>query len=155
MTRRTPQERFWEKVNKNGPISSYSPHLGPCWIWTAGLWGGGYGRFVTSTGVHAPAHRVSYEWIVGPIPPGLQLDHLCRVRSCVNPRHLEPVTNAENGRRGEGPAGTNSRKTECESGHPFDGPNTYIAPNGTRACRSCRAACERERRRRKREGVLP
>lgn len=89
-TRPTPEDRFWAKVDKcrDG-----------CWVWTAKGTPAGYGQFRVD-GVDVYAHRFSYELHVGPIPDGLQIDHLCRVTSCVNPAHLEPVTGAENLRRG-------------------------------------------------------
>lgn len=98
-----PAVRFWAKVDKQGPVPLYAPHLGSCWIWTATLTEG-YGRFIAQARrgerrVWVAAHRWSYEHLVGPIPAGLELDHLCRVRDCVNPGHLEPVTSAENLRR--------------------------------------------------------
>lgn len=93
-------ERFWAKVDKNGPLPTIDPELGPCWIWTGSTaLPGGYGAFMLGTGKPRRAHRVSYEWLVGPIPDGLHLDHLCVTTPCVNPAHLEPVTNAENVRR--------------------------------------------------------
>lgn len=81
-------ERFWEKVKKTDG----------CWIWTASIYGKGYGKY-TVRGKHYAAHRYAYELIKGKIPDGMQLDHLCRNKLCVNPDHLEPVTNAENQRR--------------------------------------------------------
>ena len=86
----------------------------------------------------ALAHRVAYELQVGPIPVGLQLDHLCRVRSCVNPAHLEPVTSAENTRRG-----LRAMKTHCPQGHPYAGENLLIRPTGQRRCRTCHLAGKR------------
>jgi len=90
----TEGERFWSKVDKTGD----------CWIWNGGVGAGGYGAFGSYDEADDPitvrAHRYAYEALVGPIPAGLVLDHLCRVRRCVNPAHLEPVTNAENIRRG-------------------------------------------------------
>lgn len=85
--------RFWAKVDKNAPDG--------CWIWTASTCHEGYGRF-NANDIDLPstlAHRIAYTWLVGPIPAGLTLDHLCFVTNCVNPEHLEPVTNGENVRR--------------------------------------------------------
>jgi hypothetical protein len=85
------------------------------------------------------AHRVTYEALVGSIPDGLDLDHLCRNRGCCNPEHLEPVTKAENLLRGEGVCAKNARKTHCSRGHEFTPENTIVRPNG-RACRLCKTA---------------
>jgi hypothetical protein len=121
----TDEERFWAKVDKTDS----------CWLWTAGA-SEGYGRFRVSrpTRRTLAAHRVAYEWLVGPIPDGLQLDHLCRNPSCVNPDHLEPVTNRENGRRGI----KGELTTHCPQGHPYSGVNLYVHPRGRRKCRQCR-----------------
>ncbi|MFD7016051.1 HNH endonuclease signature motif containing protein [Streptomyces sp. NPDC059928] len=90
---------------------------------------------------------MAYELLVGPIPAGLHLDHLCRVRRCVNPAHLEAVTCAENLRRGTSFAAVNSAKTECVHGHPFDEENTYFSrrQRDCRTCRRLRAAQTRKR----------
>ena len=96
------EARFWSKVDKNGPLPTWAPMLGRCWTWlpptdpTTG-----YGRLNIGgrDGRNIYAHRFSYDLLVGPIPDGLQIDHLCRVRACVNPQHLEPVTIGENVRR--------------------------------------------------------
>lgn len=92
-------DRFWTKVNKDGPVPSYAPDLGPCWLWTASVKPHGYGQFAITEDQIRGAHQFSYTTVVGPVPDGLQLDHLCRVRHCVRPAHLEPVTGAENVRR--------------------------------------------------------
>ena len=137
---RTPA-RFWRKVDKNGPMPEHRPELGPCWLWIAGLQTDGYGifRIKKPKWRWAVAHRWSYENFRGAIPFGLTLDHLCRVRLCVNPQHLEPVTNRENILRGIGVTAKNARKTHCKRGHSFDEENIYHRPgkNG-RACRMCR-----------------
>lgn len=123
---------------------------GGCWLWQGPLSDGGYGRLYVEKGVEVPAHRWSYEHSVGPIPDGLTIDHLCRVRACVNPDHLEPVTMRVNILRGTSPASHNATKTACKHGHPFDEENTYHMPAGGRSCRACQrnaAAAYRARRR--------
>ena len=90
--------RFFAKVDKNGPVSEYAPKLGPCWLWT-GTSCAGYGICSFPAKSLSKAHRVSYELLVGPIPEGYQVDHLCLVKRCVNPTHLEAVTPSENMRR--------------------------------------------------------
>ena len=126
-------EAFWSKVDKDGPVPEHKPELGPCWLWTAGQNGEGYG-FTTAL-FRMLAHRFAYELLVGPIPEGLQLDHLCRVRNCVRPDHLEPVTNRVNVQRGA----RGSLVTHCPAGHEYDEANTYYAKrDGHRVCRTCR-----------------
>lgn len=108
-----------------------------CWLWEGSLTDG-YGKFEPTTHIYYRAHRYAYEMIVGPIPEGLTLDHLCRVRHCVNPSHLEPVSIGENNLRGESIAAQNARKTICKYGHPLDADNTWIVPStGFRRCRTC------------------
>ncbi len=118
-----------------------------CWLWTGALNSCGYGSFRDGPTRVAPvrgAHVVSYEIYIGPVPDGLQLDHLCRVRSCVNPYHLEPVTQAENMRRGvatQRSAEVQRNKTHCPYGHEYAGANLYVFPDGKhRGCRACHAA---------------
>src|SRR6266576_3456485 len=101
------QQRFWAKVDRRGSEE--------CWPWQANR-GRGYGN-VWIAGRMYRAHRVAYELLIGPIPEGLTLDHLCRNRGCVNPAHLEPVTSRENTLRGEGISANNARKTHCKHGH--------------------------------------
>lgn len=95
-------QRFWSRVDRNGPVPAYRPDLGPCWLWRgAGANHNlGYGIWHPRRSEHHGAHRYAYELVVGVIPEGLHLDHLCRVPSCVNPSHLEPVTPSENTIRG-------------------------------------------------------
>jgi len=125
--------------NKNG-----------CWEWTGYKDPAGYGQIGTPSGVKL-VHRVSYEYYVGKIPDGLQIDHLCRNRPCVNPEHLEPVTAKEN--VGRGMAGRvrtllAAQQTHCKWGHEFTKSNTYICRKGIRNCRRCHKRRERERRER-------
>jgi hypothetical protein len=111
-----------------------------CWEWTACLSTSGYGR-INANGRVENAHRVAYELIESPIPVGLFLDHLCRNRACINPAHLEPVTNRENILRSPiNQFSLKAAQTHCGTGHEFTVENTRVRANGTRACR----ACERE-----------
>lgn len=111
-----------------------------CWEWTGTLDSGGYGQ-ISIHSKHVLVHRFAYECLVGIIPDGLQIDHLCRNRRCVNPAHLELVTHQENCRRGDGgeTSGLQQRsKTHCPQGHPYDSVNTYHRPDGWRDCKICR-----------------
>lgn len=100
-----------------------------CWIWQRSLDSGGYGLQWTD-GTHKKAHRAVYEELVSPVPLGLVLHHICGVRSCVNPGHLEPLTHPEHHRR--------HTRTHCKHGHPLSGDNLRITPQGNRICRTCR-----------------
>jgi hypothetical protein len=123
-------ERFWEKVVLEDSIF---PENG-CMLWASSK-GHGYGIF-WANGKYVPAHRWLYERLRGPVPDGLQLDHLCRVRHCVNPDHVEPVTCKEN--IGRGDTGWNNKsKTYCPHGHEYTSENTYIQRSGGRICRTC------------------
>ncbi len=108
-----------------------------CWIWIGSCDRGGYGKILVY-GKQRIAHRYAYELYIGPIPDGFTLDHLCRVRPCVNPSHLEPVTMKINILRGEGLAAQNKRATHCKYGHEFTHDNTYLYPSGVgRSCKVC------------------
>jgi hypothetical protein len=116
-----------------------------CWEWTGQLRTAGYGTLYVRGEGFVQAHRWMYEQHVGPIPDGMQLDHLCRNRRCVNPAHLEPVTNRENCLRGVSPAAQHAKVTHCPAGHPYEGDNIYVCPRGTRRCRACARQAARER----------
>ena len=121
-----------------------------CWRWTGFVTPDGYGTIRDSSGLTRKAHRVAYEAWVGPIPDGLQLDHLCRVRDCCNPAHLEPVTSQENSLRGETAAARHASATHCPQGHEYTPENTYSSKRGERDCRDCRRVRSTEWARRRR-----
>ncbi len=129
-----PILRFIDHIQKNGE----------CWDWTSTR-KDGYGTFWYKGKIRY-AHRISYEFFRGDITDNLQIDHLCRNRSCVNPDHLEAVTQAVNVQRGSSPRLTAKRqtsKTHCPHGHPYDESNTYYCPKGFRKCIECRRTQQR------------
>lgn len=132
LVRLSHEEKFWSRVDASGD----------CWEWTRGKSSNGYGEFRVGA-TQRSTHRYAWTQLVGEIPAGKHLDHLCRNRICCNPDHLEIVTPRENCLRGEGPAAQNARKTHCDRDHELSEANTYTAKrrNGTtwRACRKCRA----------------
>jgi hypothetical protein len=106
-----------------------------CWLWTGGVIATGYGR-TWHRGASSAVHRVVYELLRGPIPTGLEIHHLCRVRCCVNPAHLEPVTHRENCLRSMD-RHANALKTHCPRGHEYSGDNLGRDFRGDRVCRAC------------------
>jgi hypothetical protein len=145
-SRRDPAERFWAKVNKGGPVPACAPGLGPCWLWTSALDDGGYPILWLADGKSVRAHRFAYELLRGAIPFRLTLDHLCRVRNCVNPNHLDPCTSGENAARSPlAPYNVRAAQTHCQRGHEFTLANT-ATHNGRRECRACNALRARRHR---------
>jgi hypothetical protein len=133
----------WKRPSLTERIEAMSMPLpwSGCTVWL-GATSNGYG--ITSIdGANRLAHRVSYELAKGPIPAGLEIDHKCKVRCCINPDHLEPVTGWENNRRSGSPSAKNLVKTHCDHGHEFSTENTRLY-QGKRLCR----ACDREKVRR-------
>lgn len=126
--------RLWTKVEKREG----------CWSFNAKPRLNGYYHFYDGQR-DRPAHRVVYELVKGEVSDELVLDHLCRNQLCVNPDHLEPVTNKINILRGESPAARNARKTHCLAGHTLSGTNLYLTRQGWRQCRQCRATINHER----------
>lgn len=121
-------ERFWAKVDRSDPAG--------CWIWVGTRLVGGYGKLQYRKR-QLLAHRVAYELVRGPIPDGLVIDHLCRVRHCVNPDHLEVVESRENTRRGMSPSAVANRTDICAKGHVGQ---YHVYPSGHRRCLTCQAA---------------
>lgn len=121
-----------------------------CWCWSAAHFQStGYAR-IKYNSHDGCAHVVVYKLLVGDVPEGLELDHLCRNRGCVNPAHLEPVTHRENMMRGDTITSANAKKMYCIHGHPLFGPNLYVYKSGKRKgkrrCRVCEAAIQRRAR---------
>ncbi len=126
---------------------------GDCWTWTGAIGkDDGYGRVSYGHANSKLAHRIAHMAFIGPIPEGLELDHLCRNRACINPEHLEPVTRSTNLKRGLAETSPQFRnywasKTHCPRGHPYDLINTHFDKYGHRFCRECNKESKRERRR--------
>ena len=131
---RTAELRFLDKISVGDG----------CWEWQATGHPRGYGYFWPHGKIWQYAHRYSYELFVGPIPPGLSIDHLCRNPKCVRPDHLEPVTQRENVLRGEGVAAQAARRVVCPRGHPYD-----RSDGKQRYCSICIRAYAREWKRRR------
>lgn len=132
----TLEERFWARVQKTET----------CWLWTGSKNGNGYGFISQRPLPRVSAHRFAYELFKGPIPDGLEPDHLCRVRHCVYPAHLEAVDHRTNTLRGETIAAYNAAKTHCINGHPFDSENTYRRQGVWRGCRTCNRVYQKRAR---------
>jgi len=128
--------------------ASYIPEPNSgCWIWLGTIDKAGYGRFtIGRRGTHRTtgAHIISYILEHKTQPPS-ELDHKCRMRCCVNPDHLEPVTRYENIMRGNGFGAVNARKTHCVHGHEFTSKNTYVWKGRMRTCRTCNARRQKKR----------
>lgn len=125
-------ERFWEKVDKNGPIPARHPELGACYLWTGARNEQGYGHFRLNKRV-VPAHCASFQLHVGPIPDDHEVHHRCETEPCIRPDHLRDLTPLEHVRV---TPGSNALKAECPSGHPYTVENTRIYL-GRRYCRQC------------------
>lgn len=109
-----------------------------CWMWQGSKFRLGYAQITFDKRVQS-AHRISYKMFIGGIPDGLELDHLCSKRACVNPGHLEPVTHAENARR------ASERQLSCKHGHPYTIENTYFNKQGGRSCKACNMISRKKR----------
>lgn len=135
------EKRFWSHVEKTLT----------CWLWLGAKTRGGYGSCGDpwNPGKTMLAHRRSWRAVNGPVPGGLQLDHICRVRNCVRPEHLDLVTGWENTLRGNNHVAANARKTHCLRGHALSGPNLRVTPAG-RVCRACSNGSNRRKRAEKR-----
>ena len=145
-------------LRKSIPVSerfaamvSPEPNSG-CWLWLGCVDPNGYARMYDGVSGGRPVHQVAYEIHKGPIPENLHIDHRCRVRCCVNPNHLEAVTQLENTRRGHGLAVVNAAKTHCPAGHLYSDGNTYHYALGGRTCRVCHAIYVKRYHDRKRLG---
>lgn len=130
-----------ERLRKFAPKVAFTK---TCWLWRGNKHpDSGYARIWFDRHDDRLAHRVAFEWARGAIPDGLVLDHICRVRHCVNPDHLEPVTSGENVLRGISASAINARKTHCLRGHEFTRENTWTSRRGERHCRECTRARKR------------
>lgn len=146
------EERFWAKVDIDGPVPSGRPELGPCWVWLAATDANGYGMFSGHKGFSKLAHRFSWMLAGRKFVDGRVLDHICKVHWCVRPDHLRQIGPVANVMIGDTPTAKNRKKTHCKRGHPFDEANTmyYQGRPDRRSCRTCFNANVRHRARIKR-----
>lgn len=136
------------------PDTIIPPYTGDCIVWHGNICKhSGYGK-VTSSGKTRSAHIVEWEKINGPKPPNLVLDHLCRNRACVNPGHLDLVTQRVNTLRGVGPIAMNAKKTHCKHGHELSGENLLYTCRGCRRCKACKKRMELENSEKRRQKRL-
>lgn len=142
----TPEQR--ERMR----LLSKVERFGECWFWVGAISDTGYGNAYYK-GRMQPAHRAIYKLLVGAIPDGHELDHLCRVRPCVNPAHLEAVTPRVNQSRGMSPSAVAVRTNRCQRGHELTFENTIVRVNGKRGCRTCWYARNAAYMRRRRAAV--
>ena len=142
-----------ERIERKLRLSKTHSYNGtPCWEWLGQVDRDGYG-LVRWQGRMQPTHRVVYSILIGPIPHSKQMDHLCRYHPCANPRHLEPVTQAENVRRGISPAAEAARSTHCPKGHPRTPENTLVY-KGWRTCKVCSNERSRKWNQARRKGIV-
>ena len=124
-------------------ILRLSDIIGECWVWKGNINDTGYGKINIRRKPYL-AHRISYEVFIGEIHEGLQINHTCQNRACINPDHLEVITIKERNRRGNGIAAQHLRQTHCKRGHPLSGDNLLIHKSGSRECRACILLDERK-----------
>ena len=136
------EDRFWSKVDKDGPVPVAHPELGNCWLWVGSLDPQGYGHFWDGTRL-TYAHRFAY----GDIPSKLEVSHLCEIECCVRRSHLHATDHRSNVRYGNGIMAQKARQTHCIHGHAYTPSNTYTCSNGTRQCNTCTAIRHRRTRR--------
>ena len=156
---KTPEQRLWQKVNKNGPTPEHRLSLGKCWLWLGSQNGKGYGKFYAN-GKKQYVHRFSYS-LKKEIPQGYVIDHICRNRSCIRPSHLRAITNMKNLLAKDSNIWNNGQnmrdKTHCPKGHEYTKENTRMVKtrgrkNPYRSCKLCRKINDKNRRERQQQG---
>jgi hypothetical protein len=139
-------ERILARLDCNGPVPAHRADLGPCWVWAGSLQKQGYGN-IGVEGRTRLVHKTAFELAYGPVPDGLELDHLCRNRPCANPYHLEAVTRRVNALRGQAPMVVVHVTGICQKGHPFTPENTQVERSKSGIARRCRACLKNRRSR--------